>query len=180
MVSGDFEVVSGASRDGGLLCPLNACAPQPAAELEFKGREVKWKVTNGGDLPLTIERVMITWPEANGDLDELKRDGDTYHKGNFAPTSATIDSGWEGNESKRTIKAGDTDTLKFKFKKNASWSGEYTIVVEFTSGCSIEIVYTPTTSSGPVSTGPSSPDAKASQGPRAALGSATGPVSARQ
>jgi hypothetical protein len=143
MVVGDFKIVSGRSKDNGLMCPLEACAPRPAAGFEFHDREIKWDVTNTGDLGLEIERITLSWPAANGALDEVKRDGDTIHKGDFAPPSAVIESGWEGNEDKRTIKPGETDTLKFKFMNDADMQGEYRIVVEFTAGCTIEIEYVP-------------------------------------
>ena len=115
--------------------------------LEFSGQEVRWDVTNLGDVPVAITRVTISWPSANGDLIDLKRDGDTYHKGDFAPTSAVIDSGFEGDIGKRTIKDGDTDTLKFKFANDAVL-GDYSIVVEFNQGCSIEISLTGPASGG--------------------------------
>ena len=142
MVVGDFKILSGRSKDNGLMCPLTVCAPQPAAGFEFHDNEIRWDVTNTGDLGLEIERISLSWPAANGDLDEVKRDGDTIHKGDFAPPLAVIESGWEGNEDKRTIKPGETDTLKFKFMNNAV-EGEYHIVVEFTAGCTIEIEYVP-------------------------------------
>jgi hypothetical protein len=137
MVAGDFQIVSGRSKDNGLMCELNVCAPQPAPALAFHDQEVRWDVTNAGDLGLEIARIKIIWPEANGYLDEVKRDGDTIHKGDFAPRSAVIESGWEGDASKRTIKPGETDTLKFKFQNDASMQDEYWIEVEFTAGCSI-------------------------------------------
>jgi hypothetical protein len=143
MVVGDFEVVSGRSKDNGLMCPLDACAPQPVPQIEFHDREIKWDITNVGDLGLEIERITIAWPAANGYLDEVKRDGDTIQKGDFSASSAVIDSGWEGNADKRTIEPGKTDTLKFKFKNDASTRGAYRIVVEFTAGCSVEVEYLP-------------------------------------
>jgi hypothetical protein len=125
------------------MCPLDACAPQPVPQIEFNGAEIKWDVTNLGDLGLEIERITITWPAANGYLDEVKRDGDVIHKGDLPAPSAVIDSGWEGDADKRTIKPGETDTLKFKFQNDASTQGDYRVVVEFTAGCSIEVEYLP-------------------------------------
>jgi 5-hydroxyisourate hydrolase-like protein (transthyretin family) len=141
LISGDFEIENARSKDNGLMCPLNVCAPNAAATLEIKDREVKWNIANNGDLPLEISSISITWPQANGALDEIKRDGDTIHKGDFNPPSAVINSGWDGGASKRTIKPAETDTIKFKFKNNASTSGEYTIRVEFVQGCFVEVYY---------------------------------------
>jgi hypothetical protein len=74
-------------------------------------------------------------------LDEVKLDGDVIHKGDFLPPSAVIDSNWASDANKRTIKAGDTDTLLFKFKNLASTSGPYVIRVDFTYGCFVEMNY---------------------------------------
>jgi len=141
LIAGDFVIVSGRSRENGLMCPLNTCAPHADATFEFKGRELKWNVTNEGDLGLEISRITINWPTANGNLTEVKRGGDVIHKGNFAPPLAVIESGWEGNADKRTIKPGETNTLTFKFQYNASTQDPYSIVVDFSYGCSIEIAY---------------------------------------
>jgi len=98
-------------------------------------------MTNLGDLGLEISRITISWPNANGYLDEIKRDGDTIHKGDFAAPYAVIDSGWEGNPDKRTIGPGETDTIKFKFQNDASLLGTYAVQIEFTYGCAIEVTY---------------------------------------
>jgi hypothetical protein len=119
------------------------CRAEAANQLTFKDKEVKWNITNPGLSGLTIGRIAITWPAGNGALDEIKRDKDVIHKGDFPAPSATITSGWEGNTDKRTIKAGATDTLKFKFKNNAVTAGEYIITVDFTQGCSVNIRHRP-------------------------------------
>ena len=117
-VYGDFEVVAGRSKDNGAMCPLNPCAPSAASSLVLHDKELRWDTTNNGDLGLEIRRIVISWPSAAGSLVEIKRDGDTFHKGDFPPASAVIDSGWEGDANKRTIKPGETDTLKFKFERD--------------------------------------------------------------
>jgi hypothetical protein len=143
LIAGDLLIVEGRSKDNGLMCPLNTCAPDAAPAVEFHDREIKWDITNNGDVGLEISRIEITWPQANGYLDEVKRDGDAIHKEDFLAPSSVIDSGWEGNADKRTIKPGETDTLKFKFQNDAVLDGAYNIVVEFTYGCSIELSYAP-------------------------------------
>ena len=96
VIYGDFKVTEGFSKDNGRMCPLDVCDASAGATLSFKDREVKWKVTNNGDIPLVIVRISITWPPTNGVLNELKRDGDVIHKGDFNPPSAVITSGWDG------------------------------------------------------------------------------------
>lgn len=119
--------------------PLFERLSNAAVNLEFSGKEVRWTLTNNGVVDVFIERITIEWPNDNGILTEIKRDGSVIHKGNFQPTSAVIDSGWEGDACKRTIKAGDTDTLKFKFVHDAALTGNYVITVEFDQGCSIMV-----------------------------------------
>jgi len=50
----------------------------------------------------------------------------------------TVITTFEGSARKRTIKHGDTDTLKFKFQNNAV-AGSYAITVEFANGCAVQI-----------------------------------------
>ncbi len=136
-IVGDFEITEGRSKDGGAMCPLSVCAPLSAG-IEFHDREFRWDVTNNGDLDIVISRISISWPAGNGILDEIKREGDTIHKGNFAPGAAVITGGWEGDADKRAIEPGKTDTLKFKFENDAG-PGDYEIEIEFASGCVISL-----------------------------------------
>ena len=138
-VYGDFTVTEAFSKDSGRMCPLNACGASAETTLQFKDKEVKWMVTNNGDMPLVIERISITWPTANGALDKVSRDGDVVHKGDFSAPSAVITSGWDGGASKRTVDVGKTDELKFKFKSDATTAAEYAITVDFDQGCSVRI-----------------------------------------
>ncbi len=132
------------AHDEAFVDVTGLCEPSSEGALNLKDKEAKWQVTNNGAIDLVIERITITWPAGNGNLDEIKRDGDAVHKGDFPPPSAVIDSGWEGGVNKRTIKAGESDELKFKFKHDVSTAqGDYQIVVEFAQGCSLEFVPPP-------------------------------------
>ena len=147
-VYGDFTVTEAFSKDNGRMCPLDACDASADTTLQFKDKEVKWKVTNNGDMPLVIKRITITWPTANGLLDEVRRDADVVHKGNFNAPSAVITSGWDGGASKRTVDVGQTDELKFIFKNKAATNADYTITLDFDQGCSVSITYKPGSSGG--------------------------------
>ena len=147
-VYGNFTVTEAFSKDNGRMCPLNACDASADTTLQFKDKEVKWKVTNNGDMPLVIKRITITWPTANGLLDEVRRDADVVHRGNFNAPSAVITSGWDGAASKRTVGVGQTDELKFIFKNKAATNADYTITLDFDQGCSVSITYKPGTSGG--------------------------------
>lgn len=144
MVFGSFEIVSVYSVKGGLVCPMpggggDTCALAPAAGIEVKGREIKWELKNEGKNDLQIAAMVVSWPEANGDLTEVKLGKDKIHAGDFAPTSAAIDAGWEGKADKRTIEAGKKEPLSFKFESEASKPGAYHIVVQFSNGCAVAV-----------------------------------------
>jgi hypothetical protein len=108
-------------------------------EVKIKDNKLEWKITNSGPSDIFIERIEITWPDANGGIKKIKRDGDELYKQLLAPTSAMIDSGWKDPKpDKRRIKDGETDTLKFEFERDADTdAGKYTVVVEFDNGCVI-------------------------------------------
>ncbi len=134
-------------EDTAMVTVTGLCEPSGEDGLTFNGKEIKWEITNNGDVNIAIDSIAISWPSDNGDLIEVKRDGDAIHKGDFAPTSAVIAGGWEGDLSKRTIKAGETDLLKLKFADDAIL-GDYEITVTFDQGCSITSGF-----EGPVSGG---------------------------
>lgn len=116
------------------------CTVEAESNITFDGDKLKWNVTNTSAFALDISRITITWPFENGFLKEIKLDGDSIHKGLFSPTTAVIDNGWEGDVDKRTIKAGETDRLEFKFDNDVVLD-DVTIMVEFASGCSVSVKY---------------------------------------
>ena len=100
LVSGDFLVVDGASRNGGPLCPVEGggggqCSVIGAQLLDIHNRELKWELTNTGGDTVTIERITLTWPSANGELKKVKLDKKTIFDQRRAPTVTTIDSDWK-------------------------------------------------------------------------------------
>jgi cysteine-rich repeat protein len=114
--------------------PGTACATGASA-LVLKDREVQWTLTNGTSSKLQIAEITITWPAANGFLDEVRLDGGKINSGNFNPPSADIIS-FEGSTGARSIDHNKSRTLRFKFQNNAS-PGAYAIEVRFTNNCSV-------------------------------------------
>jgi hypothetical protein len=106
-----------------------------ASALVLKDKELQWILANGTTNKLQIAEIRITWPAANGFLDEVRLDGGKINGGNFNPPSADITS-FEGSTGARSIDHNRSRTLHFKFQNNAS-PGAYTIEVRFTNGCSV-------------------------------------------
>ncbi len=120
LVSGDFLVEAGTSRDGGELCPLpDACSVVGVGVLEVSGRNVEWQLTNVGLETVTIESIHQVWPEANGDLKKIKLDSKKIFDDPQAPPEAIIDSGWDGQTKDREIATDKTRTLKLEFEEDA-------------------------------------------------------------
>lgn len=137
---GDFEIMAGVSKDNGEICPLNICEAT-ASGIDFDGDKAVVRLTNLGDVNLTVERIMVQWPSPVGNLIEIKRGGDTIHKGSFAPPSADVSSGWEGNRDKRQIDYGHAEDLKLKFAHDTTLAGDSSISVEFDQGCTVTADY---------------------------------------
>ena len=114
------------------------CTVEAESSIIFDGDKLKWNITNTSAFALDISRISISWPFENGDLKEIKFDGDTIHKGLFSPSTAVIESGWEGDLGKRTIDAGETYTLEFKFDNDVVLD-DVSIAVDFASGCSVSV-----------------------------------------
>ena len=124
---------------GGGTCSLSG-----QSTLKVGGRnheELKWKIENTGSSDAEITEISVSWPSANGDLKEIKLGSKKIYAPDLAPTSATIDSGWDGSAHDRTIDDGKTGELKLKFKEhNVSDNiADYTITVTFDNGCVVEL-----------------------------------------
>ena len=105
--------------------------------LTAKGRDVKWKITAPPGVKPEISSITIDWPAAtNGVLKEVQLKKHRIAKGSFA-TSPTTFTSFLGNVKDRTLDAGKTEELKFKFAEDVA-AGPYTITVEFVGGvCSV-------------------------------------------
>ncbi len=125
------------SSDTVTVSPSGGGQCATAGTLQLHDREVRWKVANARKVNLVITKITISWPAANGFLDEIKLDADRISKGNFNAPSTVVTT-FEGSPGRRTITHGHTDTLKFKFQ-NKAVAGSYAITVDFANGCSVHI-----------------------------------------
>ena len=115
----------------------SAC-PTGAATLTVKDRDVKWKITAPAGVTPEISSITIDWPVAtNGALTEVHLQSPKIASGSFATSPTTITS-FSGAVKDRTLEAGKTEELKFKFANKAA-AGPYSITVGFVGGCSVSI-----------------------------------------
>jgi len=131
-----------------VVVPQPECIASGASKLgKVGGREedkVEWELFNNGSNVITIDKITLSWPAALGKLRKIKLDRDTIYEpdaGNRPePPFAVIDT-WKGDIGKRQIKANDKDKLILEFEKKAKTSqNQYTILVNFIEGCSVEYV----------------------------------------
>jgi len=119
---------------GGGPGPVPGCATGADA-LVLRGKEVSWLLTNSTASRLQISKITISWPGANGFLDQVKLHKDKISDGNFNPPTVEI-TRFKGKKGDRTIDKNKAEALRFVFQ-NAAASGPYTITVEFSNGCSV-------------------------------------------
>ena len=150
MTFGDFYVVQGYSRNGGLLCPEeNFPCSVESVKSKLKGNKLEWEIENTGTGTVTIESIDITWPDGAGGLKKIKFNGDIFKpKKPAPPTNFFIESGWNGDEKDRQLKKGKKKALKFEFEEDIP-SGELFVTVTFAEGddCMLEL-YIPETPGG--------------------------------
>ena len=89
---------------------------------------------------VTIEKIYISWPSANGGLAVINFGASTIWPWLEFPPPVTITGpGWLGN---RTIAGGTQKTLEFRFESNAvKGDGLYKINVTFDNGCKVSFNY---------------------------------------
>ena len=135
MVFGGFEVVSGASKDGGAFCPAD-CQPSQL-DFEVQDDEVRFKILNEGETPLQIQKLVLEWPEAKGDLEKIEFDGTIFESVVPWQASPVEITDFIGDEGNRAVEAGDNNELKLSFS-DKTLGGLHSVRVEFNSGCVIE------------------------------------------
>ena len=128
--SSEIVTVTGGGGPG----PVPGCATGADA-LVLRGKEVSWLLTNSTASRLQISKITISWPGANGFLDQVKLHKDKISDGNFNPPTVEI-TRFKGKKGDRTIDKNKAEALRFVFQ-NAAASGPYTIKVEFSNGCSV-------------------------------------------
>jgi hypothetical protein len=118
------------------------CTVSGSSALTAKRRLVRWDLENRGDMAATIDRVLITWPAANGELRKIRFRQTIFRgfRGEAPPPTLDLDS-FRGRVKGRRLRPGERRALKVKFEKRASAAGgDYTIRIEFAEGCAVEFV----------------------------------------
>jgi hypothetical protein len=116
-----------------------------AATLDLgDNKKVKWELTNTGGGDAFVEKVIVTWPDAADEHDQLKKfklEGD-FAKDLFDDTSGTTvpdEYPFESDPNKRKLKKGDTKNFEIEFvkefdDKSLRGPADFTIQVEFDNG----------------------------------------------
>jgi hypothetical protein len=100
--------------------------------------EFKWRLKNNSSFDVFVTEVEITWPSAQGNLKELKLDGDKFGDNLGAPpTSGTFTlADFVSDANKRRIQDGDEREFKAKFEQDYEGDvpGDYTVTITFDNG----------------------------------------------
>ncbi len=131
--------ISGSSPTQDFTGTASGCAITATA-ITISSDKASLNITNGGASSVSISNIAISWPSSNTKLKEVKFKTSSNEKiwdaGDTAsPTNMPTDGGWKSGGD-RTLGAGNTKTLEFKFEDNAASTG-YSVVVTFDNGCSV-------------------------------------------
>jgi hypothetical protein len=132
-----------------LACPGGMCPDRCAVfgeTLNLQNKKLKWRLQNEAEKPVTLSRLIVNWPEANGLLTQVKWGGKTLYNQPVGYPSvvpgvpglfAVIDSGWQGSPSDRRIGADKTVQVELEFAQHGIGQNQadYTLLVEFAEGC---------------------------------------------
>jgi hypothetical protein len=115
---------------------LDPCDGIDIIPKSFSGDKMEWYVVNSTPLDIFIDSIYIDWPPSHDQLNKVKLDGDTLWDGDDENPPSWMPPWSTGDPNKRKIKKGDTRTLKFEFKSDAS-SMTYDLIVTFNNGCTL-------------------------------------------
>jgi hypothetical protein len=92
-------------------------------------------LNNNGGTDETLTELILTWPTASGNLDDITLGGHLLYDTVTPPTEIHLyETDWIGGEADRTIYASSTEFLSFIFEGSIVSSG-YTVTLTFKSGC---------------------------------------------
>jgi hypothetical protein len=119
--------------------PASGCQAEGAASLHLDEKNARWTLSNTGAADLTVSRIELSWPSMQGNLRRLYLGGATIWRGNAAPGSADIASGWSGSVGDRVLAAGRNADLTLSFSRRYTGDGpdDYSVTVHFAEGCSV-------------------------------------------
>jgi hypothetical protein len=128
--------------------PAKPCPPSTGGltltvtKKEVKDKQVKITIDNTGTVDEIITALQLTWPISNGNLTQIKLDGDVvYDSPDISPPSVSLTTGQlVADPHKRTITHNSSDVLILIFQNNADTNlSNYSGSVS-TSGFSLPIL----------------------------------------
>ena len=133
IMDGKVAVVTALALMASIFCyPAAGSCNIVTGDLAFADKDARWTITNSGICPVTICSILLSWPAQNGNLMSVSIDTPVIFNENRNPPQTTIDSGWSGQESKRTLNPGQTCVFKLTFANTASTAASnYNIKVNF-------------------------------------------------
>jgi Flp pilus assembly protein TadG len=118
--------------------------------LSSSGWYVYWPLTNNGTSTERISRIYFDWVDSPSSqyVYDVWFDGSRIHTGGDTSPPTDLTSGWLGSASLRDLGASQTNTLTLEFYSNHG-TGGIDIIVEFESGCTVNLSGPPTATPTP-------------------------------
>jgi len=122
------------------LQTTGTCSVSAEPQLSFDKKKLFWGLTNSGATPVTLNRLALTWPAANGEFKRVTLGNRKIANDKLPPQTAVIEGAqWEGELADRQIEGGDTLVLGIEFSKSASTQFDaYTLSAQFAEACSVD------------------------------------------
>lgn len=114
----------------------NVCDSLSMSNFDREGHEASWEIHNESSSDVTVKSIFLHWPFWNDELLEVELDGDMIWDQGDDDTPTLINSDWKGGSGRRTVEAGSTESLVFRFEDEAR-IGFYSHWVSFTNDCTI-------------------------------------------
>jgi subtilisin family serine protease len=99
--------------------PADACAAQPAPQLQFAGNKVTWQITNTGSVPLPLGQLNLSWPAANGGLKSIQWNGSKILDRLTPGSGVQLPFGSGSGPAAPRLDPGQTVILTFEFESTA-------------------------------------------------------------
>ena len=116
-----------------------------AGTIATSNKDFKVNLTNSGTATGTVNKIEVSWPSGNGNLNLISLGGVKIFNTSKAPSSVTVTS--FVNRADRAILAGATEELKLTFANNAV-TGPYTVKLTFSDGQILTIIKAAALSAG--------------------------------
>lgn len=108
------------------------CSQLSLGGFSSDGDRVWWRLTNGSSIAVTITRIQLSWPAANGALNRIRLDNSSIWHGTDSAPPSDISSSWTGNRI--LAGSGSAKDLRFEFTATAAGGG-YGVDVTLNGSC---------------------------------------------